>query len=397
MKRGMKMLRLKKWVGCRPVSVAAALLLAVSVVVGAFWLIVAPKQTFSENENRVLEPVPTPALDSILNGSFMKSAENFVGDHFPLRNAFVSLNTAEQLLLGKRDLAADYSTMPAEGGVYFGEKGHIYEVLLPEKTEIFRDNASALADFAEKSGLSLTVLPVPSGSQEQPENLPYSAPTHDQRQEYNELKQAMDQKAAVVDLFDKLSLKTGNDFYFKTDHHWNAYGAYVGYAALSEAMGFPCVKQSEFDYKTVPQPFYGTLYSKAVNTWQKPDVLVLPYAKEKHSVVQVIGKKTHQGIYWEEYLNKKDKYSVYLGGNPSVTVVKNPDAKGGKLLLLKDSFANSMIPYLSQNFSEIHIIDLRYYNLDIYDYIKRNGIEKAAAVYSIKQLCDVSIANKLRR
>jgi hypothetical protein len=56
-----------------------------------------------------------------------------------------------------------------------------------------------------------------------------------------------------------------------------------------------------------------------------------------------------------------------------------------------------MIPYLSQNFSEIHIIDLRYYNLDIYDYIKRNGIEKAAAVYSIKQLCDVSIANKLRR
>jgi alginate O-acetyltransferase complex protein AlgJ len=104
-----------------------------------------------------------------------------------------------------------------------------------------------------------------------------------------------------------------------------------------------------------------------------------------------------QGIYWEEYLNKKDKYSVYLGGNPSVTVVKNPDAKGDKLLLLKDSFANSMIPYLSQNFSEIHMIDLRYYNLDIYEYIQQNEIQQAAAVYSIKQLCDVSIANKLRR
>lgn len=397
MNRGKTMLRLKKWTDCKPASVSAVLLLSVSIFAGVLWLAAAPKQTFSENENRVLEPAPVPTLDAILSGSFMKSAENYVGDHFPLRNTFVSLNTAEQLLLGKRDLAANYSTTPAEGGVYFGKEDHIYEVLLPDKTGIFRDNASALADFAEKSGVPLTILPVPSGSQEQPENLPYSAPNHDQRQEYNELKQAVGQKATVVGLFDKLNLKTGGDFYFKTDHHWNAYGAYVGYAALSEAMGFPCVEQSAFDYRTVPQPFYGTLYSKAVTTWQKPDTLVIPYPKGKSSVIQVTGKKTHQGIYWDEYLNKKDKYSVYLGGNPSVTVVKNPDAKGGKLLLLKDSFANSMIPYLSQNFSEIHMIDLRYYNLDIYAYIKQNGIERAAAVYSIKQLCDVSIANKLRR
>ncbi|WP_326975531.1 DHHW family protein [Caproicibacter sp. BJN0012] len=391
------MLRLKKWIGCRPFSVSAALLLAVSVLVGDIWLAAAPKQTFSENENRVLEPAPVPSVDSILSGNFMKSAENYVGDHFPLRDVFVSLNTTEQILLGKRDLAADYSTVPAEGGVYFGKNGHIYEVLLPDRTGTFQDNASALADFAEKSGVSLTILPVPSGSQEQPENLPDSAPNHDQRQEFQELEQAVGQKAAVVDLFDKLSLKTGGDYYFKTDHHWNTYGAYIGYAALSEAMGFPCVKQSSFDYKTVPQPFYGTLYSKAVNTWQKPDTLVLPFERGKSSVIQVTAGKTHQGIYWEEYLNEKDKYSVYLGGNPSVTVVKNPDAKGGKLLLLKDSFANSMIPYLSQSFSEIHLVDLRYYNQDIYEYITQNGIKQAAAIYSVKQLCDVSIANKLRR
>ncbi|WP_164918972.1 DHHW family protein [Caproiciproducens sp. NJN-50] len=391
------MLRLKKWAGCRPAASSAALLLAGSVLTGLIWLAAAPKQAFSENENRVLEPAPVPSVDSILSGSFMKSAENYVVDHFPLRDPFVSLNTAEQILLGKRDLAADYSTVPAEGGVYFGKDDHIYEVLLPDKTGIFRNNASALADFAEKSGVSLTILPVPSGSQEQPENLPYSAPNHDQRQEYKELEQAVGRKAVVVDLFDKLSLKTGGDYYFKTDHHWNAYGAYIGYAALSEAMGFPCVKQSAFAYRAVAQPFYGMLYSKAVNTWQKPDALVLPFVKGNSSVVQVTAGKIHRGIYWEEYLDKKDKYSVYLGGNPSLTVVKNPDAQGGKLLLLKDSYANSMIPYLSQNFSEIHLVDLRYYNKDIYEYITQNGIKQVAAVYSMKQLCDVSIANKLRR
>jgi alginate O-acetyltransferase complex protein AlgJ len=391
------MLHMKKWVGCTPVSISATLLLAVSIIVGVLWLIVAPKETFSENENRVLESMPIPTVDTVLDGRFMQSAENYVSDHFPLRNTFVSLNTAAQLFLGRRDLGADYSMIPAQGGVYFGKDNHIYEVLLPDKTGIFRDNALALADFAEKSGLPLTILPVPSGSQEQSENLPYFAPNHDQREEFEELKRIVGQNVKVVDVFSSLSLKTGHDYYFKTDHHWNTYGAYVGYAALSEAMGFPCVPQSAFDYKTVPQPFFGTLYSKAVNTWQKPDTFILPYAKNNAPITQVVGKKTMQGIYWEEYLNKKDKYSVYLGGNPSVTVVKHPDAKGDKLLLLKDSFANSMIPYLSQNFSEIHMIDLRYYNLDIYEYIQQNEIQQAAAVYSIKQLCDVSIANKLRR
>lgn len=391
------MLRFKKWTGCRPFPISAALLLAVSILAGDLLLAAVPKQTFSENENRVLEPLPVPSVDSILSGSFMKSAENYVGDHFPLRNTFVSLNTAEQLLLGRRDLASNYGTVPAEGGVYFGKKDHIYEVLLPDKTGIFQDNASAFAEFAKKSGVTLTILPVPSGSQEQTENLPYSAPNYDQRLLYEELTQMVGKNATVVDLFDQLSLKTGNDYYFKTDHHWNTYGAYIGYAALSKSVGFPCLKQNEFDYKTVQQPFYGTLYSKAVNTWQKPDTLILPFAKGKSSVIQVTGEKTHQGIYWDEYLDQKDKYSVYLGGNPSLTVVKNPDAKGGKLLLLKDSFANSMIPYLSQNFSEIHLVDLRYYSKDIYEYITQNGIEQAAAIYSIKQLCDVSIANKLRR
>lgn len=391
------MLHIKKWSGCTPVSISAILLLAATIIIGILWLTVAPKETFSENENRVLEPMPIPTIDTVLDGRFMRSAENYVSDHFPLRNTFVSLDTAAQLLLGRRDLGADYSMTPAQGGVYFGKDDHIYEVLLPDKTGIFRDNALALAAFAEKSGIPLTILPVPSGSQEQQENLPYSAPNHDQREEFEELKRAVGPNVQVVDVFSKLSLSTGHDYYFKTDHHWNTYGAYVGYEALSHAMGFPCVPQSAFEYKTVPQPFFGTLYSKAVNTWQKPDTFILPYAENDAPITQVVGKKTLQGIYWEQYLDEKDKYSVYLGGNPSVTVVKNPQAEGGKILLLKDSFANSMIPYLSQSFSEIHMIDLRYYNLDIYQYIQQNGIEKAAAVYSIKQLCDISIANKLRR
>ncbi len=162
-------------------------------------------------------------------------------------------------------------------------------------------------------------------------------------------------------------------------------------------MGLPAAPQSAFTYRAAKEPFYGTLYSKAIFTGQQPDLFELPYGKNWSGLTQQVGRKTYSGIYREEYLSRKDKYSAYLGGNPAVTVVRNPSAPGGKLLLLKDSFANSLVPYLCENFSEIHLVDLRYYNQDIYKYIKQNGIKKAAAVYSISQLCEIPLANKLLR
>jgi len=122
----------------------------------------------------------------------------------------------------------------------------------------------------------------------------------------------------------------------------------------------------------------------------------LPVYKKQAAFTQQTGKQQRTDLFWKEYLEKKDKYSVFLGGNHSVDVVKNSAVDNSKkLLIIKDSYANSMVPFLATNFQEIHIVDPRYYNQDIYEYIQQNGITDTAAIYSIKQLCDVSIANKL--
>lgn len=382
---------------CRKESLAVTVMFLTVILAGALYLFFAPEKSFSEDENRALEPLPQISLESVRGGSFMQSMEDWAGDHFPLREKLVSLNTAAELFSGRRDLASDYSKVPAEGGVYFGKNGHIYEVLLPDTQGVFKANADALNYFAEKYGMPLYVLAVPSGSQEQTENLPGFAPNFDQRTELDTLKASAGKNTHVIDAFSKLSLKTGNDYYFKTDHHWTTYGAYAGYSSLVNAMGERQFPQSNFTYRTISKPFYGTLYSKAVWSGCTPDKFILPYYKGSLNITQQVLDKTYKGLYREEYLDKKDKYSVYLGGNQAVTVIRNPSASGGKLLVIKDSFANSMMPYLELNFSEIHVIDLRYYNKDIYEYIKQNGIKKAAAIYSLKQLSEVSIANKLYR
>lgn len=381
---------------CEIEAVVVTTALLVTILIGAMYLIFAPKQDFSEDENRVLESAPKVTLASLANGSFMDSIESYVGDHFMFRKASIALNTRIQLMMGKRDLGSNYGQTPAEGGVYFGKDGHLYEVLLPNHTDTFARNVAAIQLFAKNTDIPFYFMPVPSGAQEQQDRLPFSAPSHDQREELNTIQAGAGKNTKVIDLFDTLSDRTGNDYYYKTDHHWNTFGAYKGYEALVKAMNIQPTPQEDFDFEAVSDSFLGTLYSKAILTTQEPDVLYLPVYKKTAVLTQQTGKQQRDSLYWKEYLEKKDKYSVFLGGNHSVDVVKNSAVSNGrKLLIIKDSYANSMVPFLATNFQEIHIIDPRYYNQDIYDYIQQNAITDTAAVYSIKQLCDVLVANKL--
>ncbi len=381
---------------CRPENVAVTVLLFVFAVAGAFYLLLGPKSDFSENENRVLEQAPALETSALLDGSYTDSLEAFVNDQFPLRTQFLSLNTSFQIVSGRKDLGSNYSITPAEGGVYLGKNDHVYEVLLPNTTDTFKKNIQGLKTFSQETGLPFWVMPVPSGSQEQQENLPLFAQNHDQREELKYIRDTItDKNATVVDLFDTLGSWNG-DFYYKTDHHWNTFGAYEGYKVLAEKMGFTPYGKDKFTFRLASRSFYGTLYSKAINFFQKPDDLYLPEYTEPQDIVQVIGGEEREGLYWEEYLDKKDKYSTFMGGNHSVEVVKNKNQNNGrKLLLLKDSYANSLVPFLCLHYSEIHVIDLRYYSQNIYEYVEENGITEAAAVYSMKQLCDVDISNKL--
>ena len=374
---------------------ALTVIMGLSVLTGLLWLTVGPRSEFSENENRMLQTFPQLRLSDLVDGSYMKSMEGYVCDQFPHRDQFVDLCTRTQLFFGKSELNSDYSTQPGKAGVYFGGNGHLYEPTLPDTEQTFEENAAALGAFAKKEGIPFYLLPVPSAAQEQSENLPVYAAPGDQFRDFRILEQNVGGHGTVINLFPLLSLKNAGDVYFKTDHHWNMQGAYLGYQALIRAMGNPCVPLSDYTMRTAAQPFYGTLYSKAVFGGQQPDSFSYPVWNGMNMVTVQVGKNQSKGIYRTEFLDRKDKYSVYLGGNPAVAIVRNPLSSGGKLLLLKDSFANSMIPYLCRDFSEIHMVDLRYFNQDLSGYLSQNGIREAAAVYSIQQLCDVSIASKL--
>ena len=121
--------------------------------------------------------------------------------------------------------------------------------------------------------------------------------------------------------------------------------------------------------KEVTDSFLGTTYSKVTNYNQKPDSIYIFKFINDLKVEYVDEQKESNSLYNFDYLNKKDKYSIFLDNNHGLIKITNEDIKEGHLLIIKDSFANSMIPLLTNHYREIDVIDPRYYKRSISKYI----------------------------
>ena len=170
--------------------------------------------------------------------------------------------------------------------------------------------------------------------------------------------------------------------FYRTDHHWTSAGAWRGYAALMESMGEQAVPLGTPE--TVSEEFYGTLYSTSGVHWLEPDTIERYVSGAGITVEDVTAGET-RGLYVDSFLEEKDKYSSFLGGNAPLYIVRNPEAASGeKLLLVRDSYSDSMAPFLSQYFSEIHLLDLRYYRTSVAQYAEENQMDRIFVCYSVE-------------
>ncbi len=90
-------------------------------------------------------------------------------------------------------------------------------------------------------------------------------------------------------------------------------------------------------------------------------------------------------LYNPENLDQKDQYTFFLGGNQPRIVLQTPASDAPKLLILRDSYTDSLVPYLQTHFSEIHLIDVRYYLQPIDTYLQEHDIDTVLAAYSVAQ------------
>lgn len=153
-------------------------------------------------------------------------------------------------------------------------------------------------------------------------------------------------------------------------------------------MGEEIAPIESYTREVVSDAFFGTTWSTAGMSWIAPDTMeYFRFAGDTDFTTTILDNGTSfAGFYDRSYLSKKDKYSSFIGGNNAlVTVTKNGDADRPTLLLVKDSFAHSAVPFLAQHY-DLVIVDIRYYKKSTAALIDEYGADRVLVLYNIDSL-----------
>lgn len=367
-------------------STALAVLLCVLAAAGMALYFLLPDREFSAQENRNLAPFPTFSWEKVVDGTFMQQLESYANDQFAGRDMWVKLNAAVIRATGRAE----------NKDVYFGRDGYLLEKLSPRPAGVLEKNAARLAELAALTGLPVHVLAAPSASHLLAEKLPAYAPSADQDAYAAELIAMLDGTGASPVTPETLAARP-EDAYFRTDHHWNARGAYRAYRDLCAALGIAPRAWEDYDVTCVSDSFYGTMYSASGAWWVEPDVIERVTFPGAEAVTQrVVDDGSIHSMFWEENLAVKDQYTYFLGGNHALTVLENPAGGDRKLLVIKDSYAHILAPYLAEHFGEVHLLDPRYYRGGVGEYAAAEGITDIAVVMTLSSLCSDAMTLVLR-
>lgn len=338
--------------------------------------IIVPNKEMSEEENRMLATRPKLTWESLTSGDFMDKFETYQADQFVGRNVWRKLKTAVDRLGGNKE----------ENGVLIGKKGQLMEdIAVPDQKQLSA-NLDAIKSFAQTySDVNTMMMLVPDAANVYKNRLPALATVADQNRMFSQVKRELGSSVTWIDVTSSLKKHTDEKIYYKTDHHWTSLGAFYVFGDAAEQMDISSDATNNFVSYPVSTTFNGTLSAKAgcrLGEKEQIDIYVPKDADSDLVVSYVDEQKKTASLYDSSKLKTRDQYGVFLGGNTSVIDIKTVSEESRRLLIIKDSFANSFIPFLTPYFREIVVVDPRYYSGTIQDIMDSYRITDALFLYS---------------
>ena len=335
-----------------------------------------PDREMSEKENRMLETRPALSMSTVLDGEFMEQWENYQSDQFAGRDFWRSIKVFLDRLGGSR----------MENGVYIGKGGQLLEEIEVPDDGQSEANLSSIVDFAEKyPDVQTSVMLVPDAACILSDRLPAFAGVEDQRLLLGVAEQRLGDAVNWIDTVSVLNNHVSDKLYYKTDHHWTTQAAFYVFREAAPSLGIEGEVGENFASYTVSDSFNGVLAAKSgVGLSEKETIeIYAPTQGDDDVVVSYVdeGHKTTT-LYDSSKLETRDQYAVFLGGNSSVIDIKTVSPEKKRLLVIKDSFANCFIPFLTPYYREIVVVDPRYYSGTIGDIMDTYRITDALVLYS---------------
>ena len=369
--------------------ISGVILIAILVLVNVFNLISPDKET-SENENRNLAQFPEFSWSAVLDGSFMSDLSSYVADQFFNRDGWISLRLKEDKALGATE----------SNGVYLGKDGYLIEIPDDPDYDSVNKNLDAINQFAlGNTDLLINMAIIPNNVTTMPDYLPDNAPARDQREDIKYLTDRLTSEVNFIDTTDILLAHQNDYCYYRTDHHWTSLGAYYAFMYMAGDLGITDTVSSYHIY-TVTDSFEGTMastsgchdsdYLDSIEIYDPADTGYEFYVSYDDTY------ETSYSLYQSAKLEEKDKYTVFLGGNHPKVTIKSTNDNGKVLLLIKDSYANSFVQFLTPYYEEIIMIDPRYYYESVSSIITNESVTDVLFLYNMNTyLGDTSLADVL--
>ena len=338
--------------------------------------IIAPDREQSDQENRMLDTMPKLSLTGVLNGDFMEQWESYMSDQFAGRNLLRGLKVKLDRLGGSR----------MENGVIIGKDGQLFEDIAVPDSELFTDNINAVKSFAEMyPDIPTTVMLIPDAACILSDSLPVFATVEDQSQMFSMVERGLGDSVSWVDAYSALNKHKTEKLYYKTDHHWTTQAAFYVFQEAAAGLGIEGDVSDDYVSYTVTDSFNGVLASKSgagLDEKEQIDIYV-PTAGDDDVIVNYVDEaKKRTSLYDSSKLETRDKYGVFFGGNTSVMDIKTMSTSRQRLLVVKDSFADCFIPFLTPYYREIVVVDPRYYSGTLEDIMETYRITDALILYS---------------
>lgn len=358
------------------------LLVLLSSIIAFFSIsyIFVSAKSFSEEENRALQTPPRFTVEKLLDGTYTRQLHNYYSDQINLRTLMVEAKATIELLMGKHE----------NNGVLYGKDGYLIEThsYTEDNYRYLENNLSKierLMSILEENGISTSSVLVPRKVDVLTSYLP---PYYSPERNAEAWKVVGSSHVSLTD-----ALKAEENSFYKTDHHWTSEGAYIAYRELGNLLGYSPRSYSTFDVITLSGSFLGTTYSTSGFFFVSPEEIKAPNIDVERYKTEIVDiELTFDGLYDDSYLTKKDKYSVFLSGNNAH--VKIYDIQGEDkptLLLIKDSYSHSLVPYLCEHYN-IELIDPRYYTGSIEDYILENEFDSVLFLFGLDTLAGANLS-----
>ncbi len=362
--------------------------------------IALPKQERSENENRTLATFPELTdkngdikWDYITvrdKPSYMDDLETYFADHLAGREVWVQTKNKMEMLIGKQEI----------NGVYTLD-GNMIQVFTEYSEKDVAASINGMNKFAANHpDLPCTIMLSPTAQEFHLSQMPSYNGYLSQKSFIEDVYEQME-GFTTVDALSFMSEYKDDYLFYRTDHHWTSLGAYYGYCSAAKALGYSPYSLNDFNIETVSSEFRGTLYSKTLDNGVTPDTIDFYHLKANAPEITMTvfdGKNNtvYDSVYVRDYLEVKDKYSSFTGNNQPIIHIDTNIDNGKKLLLVKDSYAHSLVPFLANHYEKITMVDMRYINGDLNYFIDVDEYTQALFMYNTVSFSTDINANKIQ-